>query len=165
MCQIILFSSSPPFGYTALGDAFSGAYTPNITALITTGAVGVTGFSPNFNSGMNYYVERLSGFFVPPVTANYTFYLAGDDNADLYLSSDQYAANATWAGYVTSAMPTDSYFWNLKTATGGFRAPARWLQAGNRYYFTARHLQSTLTDFLYVGVGTGRLKLHAIGAL
>ncbi|MHB8519284.1 MAG: immunoglobulin domain-containing protein [Limisphaerales bacterium] len=42
--------------------------------------------------GDNYGV-RLSGFITPPATGNYTFYIASDDQSELYLSTDDNVAN------------------------------------------------------------------------
>lgn len=39
------------------------------------------------------YVSRISGFFVPPTTGNYVFFISADDNAELYLSTDDRPAN------------------------------------------------------------------------
>jgi hypothetical protein len=55
--------------------------------------------------GDNYGV-RLSGFVVPPATGDYVFYLASDQQGELYLSSDETPANKAliaqepvWNGY------------------------------------------------------------------
>ncbi len=39
------------------------------------------------------YGTQIVGFFYPPTTGDYTFYLASDDNSVLYLSTDSTAAN------------------------------------------------------------------------
>lgn len=36
----------------------------------------------------SFYVNQLSGIFIPPVTGDYIFYVAGDDQANAYLSTD-----------------------------------------------------------------------------
>ncbi|CAE7876767.1 unnamed protein product [Symbiodinium microadriaticum] len=38
------------------------------------------------DTGHDFYAEEITGFFVAPYTANYSFYLAADDEADLSLS-------------------------------------------------------------------------------
>jgi hypothetical protein len=50
------------------------------------------------------YGTRLTGFLIPPVDGNYTFYMHSDDNGELWLSTDDQPANAvmiarepTWA--------------------------------------------------------------------
>lgn len=39
------------------------------------------------------YTRRVSGFFIPPTTGNYVFFVAADDDADLFLSTDETPAN------------------------------------------------------------------------
>lgn len=50
---------------------------PPITSIITEGAVGNASRTSGYN--LYYYAERMTGFFVPPYNATYTFYLGGDD--------------------------------------------------------------------------------------
>src|SRR5581483_490369 len=45
-------------------------------------------------SGDNYG-ERVTGFLVPPLSGEYVFYLASDDQGELYLSTDPWAAHKT----------------------------------------------------------------------
>src|SRR5207245_2775401 len=40
------------------------------------------------NDGLANYVERISGFFIPPVSTNYIFWICSDDDSDLFLSTD-----------------------------------------------------------------------------
>ena len=145
-------STVPNLTYNKLANLFAGVYTPSMTGLITTGAVGIAGFSQAYTSGLEYYIERVSGFFVPPVTANYTFYLAGDTSADLVISTDEFAANATTVAYVTTISSSDNWYW---VYNGYNRTAPRLLQAGKRYYFTSRHGQYQRYDFLFVGVRDG----------
>ncbi|MCC6234357.1 MAG: hypothetical protein IT580_17075, partial [Verrucomicrobiales bacterium] len=39
------------------------------------------------------YAQRVSGYFIPPATGNYVFFVSADDDADLYLSTDDKPAN------------------------------------------------------------------------
>lgn len=60
----------------------TGPTVPNrITALDIPG-----GFGDN-------YAQRVSGWFKAPTSGNYTFYVASDDDADVFLSTDSSAAN------------------------------------------------------------------------
>ena len=65
--------------------------------------------TPRFESALNgagdNYANRLIGFFVPPATGDYVFFMNSDDDADLFLSTDTTAANKRliarevgWAG-------------------------------------------------------------------
>ncbi|MBK9017298.1 MAG: hypothetical protein IPM82_26385 [Saprospiraceae bacterium] len=51
-----------------------------------------TGFISSFQGPQNYsdnYGTRVYGYLVPPTTGNYVFNVTGDDNVQLYLSTDQ----------------------------------------------------------------------------
>jgi hypothetical protein len=52
----------------------------------------LTSFETPSGQGSSY-AERVSGFFIPPQTANYVFFIAGDDDSDLFLSIDSNPAN------------------------------------------------------------------------
>ena len=54
--------------------------TPTLEETRTTGSTG------GYVAGN--YVDRISGFFVPPVTTNYVFYVSADNDGYLYLSTD-----------------------------------------------------------------------------
>ncbi len=41
----------------------------------------------------NNYVNRVSGWFIPPTSDNYTFFIACDDDSDLFLSTDATMGN------------------------------------------------------------------------
>lgn len=56
----------------------------------------VTAVGPAFETPSNIrdnYTQRVSGFFIPAETAAYVFFIAGDDDSDLYLSTDENPAN------------------------------------------------------------------------
>src|SRR5580765_215177 len=49
-----------------------------------------------FETGINFadnYANRVSGLFVPPATGDYVFFVTGDDDCDLFLSTDDRPAN------------------------------------------------------------------------
>jgi hypothetical protein len=48
----------------------------------------VSSFELPVNDGINNYSRRVSGYFIPPTTGNYTFFLCSDDDSDLFLSTD-----------------------------------------------------------------------------
>jgi hypothetical protein len=75
---------------------------------------------------------RISGYVTAPVTGDYTFYIAGDDRAELWLSSDDNPANKAWIAecyYWVAPRDWDDYF--AQTSD-----PVR-LEAGQRYYLEA----------------------------
>jgi hypothetical protein len=53
------------------------------------------GDTPELNTFDEFegYGARMSGVFIPPITGNYTFYMASDDNGELWLSTNANPAN------------------------------------------------------------------------
>ena len=71
---------------------------PTFTNFVTDLFESPTGFDEN-------YGQRMHGYLTPPVTGNYTFWMASDDNGSLYLSTDETPVNQRlicfqpdWAG-------------------------------------------------------------------
>jgi uncharacterized delta-60 repeat protein len=93
-----------------------------------------------FETPMNFgdnYGQRLSGYLLPPITGQYTFYIASDDQGILYLSSDRSPANKVKIAQESGWVPP-------RTWTGGRPSaentslPIR-LEAGQAYYVEALH--------------------------
>ncbi|MCE9540051.1 MAG: T9SS type A sorting domain-containing protein, partial [Bacteroidetes bacterium] len=97
------------------------------------------------NVGDNY-ATRIRGYICPPSSGNYTFWIASDNNSELYLSS--------------STNPNDK----VKIAQQDFNSTSRqWnkydkqqsqpipLIAGKSYYIEALHREGSLSDNLAVG--------------
>jgi hypothetical protein len=63
---------------------------PDSPTLIETRTIAETGQSePNQEN----FVAELSGFFIPPTTGDYVFFVSSDDNCMLFLSTDEDPAN------------------------------------------------------------------------
>ena len=105
----------------------------------------LTLFEGPSNAGDNYG-SRTRGYICAPVTGSYTFYIAGDDNSELYLSTDENPANkrkiASLIGHTLSRE------W-AKFASQ--KSVAITLQAGRRYYIEALQKEGTGGDNLAVG--------------
>jgi hypothetical protein len=102
----------------------------------------------------NNYAERVSGYFIPPVTTNYVFFICSDDDSDLFLSTDATAANKHLIAQETAW--SNSREWT--TSTGGSVVASKrsdqfagtawpggntiYLQAGATYYLEADHHQA-----------------------
>ncbi len=56
-------------------------------------ATGDLGTPPLTTSSYSNYGAQMYGYFYPPATTNYTFYLCSDDNSQLFLSTDDNPAN------------------------------------------------------------------------
>ena len=60
------------------------------------------------NLGINY-VTRDSGWFIPPATDKYVFFVATDDDSDLWLSTDSTMAKKQVIAQEESWSPYDSW--------------------------------------------------------
>jgi len=110
---------------------------------------------PSFSSPSaqgSTFTERLNCLFKPPVTTNYTFFITGDDNCDLFVSTDatpaskrMVAQEAAWSNPFTwvtddgggSVAQKRSDMW-----TNGITAPFSNgipMVAGTSYYIEAVH--------------------------
>lgn len=116
------------------------------------------------------YGTQIVGFFYPPSTGNYTFYLCADDNAELYLSTDADPANkkliareSVWSNprqYLESGGASDltmkdssqyaATAWPTKDAVLGGATIT--LQAGRPYYIEALAKEGGGGDNLSVAV-------------
>lgn len=50
----------------------------------------------------NNYGARLSGYFIPPVTGNYVFFVCSDDDSDLFISTNSSPANLRLVAHETA---------------------------------------------------------------
>ncbi len=88
-------------------------------------------FEAPSNAGSEFGT-RVRGYIVPPLTGNYTFWIASDDHGSLLLSSDDDPANAVEIAFVAEWGPPRVWDW----AASQQSAPIT-LQAGQRYYIEA----------------------------
>lgn len=113
----------------------------------------------------NDYVQRFSGYFIPPTSTNYVFFLASDDDADLFLSTDSTAANKQMICQETGYSGIDQWLEVDYNGIGGVGTAGTWSQqrsdlftpddyvtipwangiplvAGQRYYIEGVHHQA-----------------------
>ena len=89
--------------------------------------------------------ERVSGFITAPSSGFYTFYIASDDESELWLSPDDHSDNKTLIAHVIGNAGFRQY-----TATASqISTPIR-LAAGARYYIEALAKQATGAQHLSV---------------
>ncbi len=101
------------------------------------------------NDGINNYARRVSGYFIPPTSGGYVFYVCGDDDSDLFLSTDSdpahkrlIAQEETWSNprqWVNSAggSPVIQKVSDTFSPDGGLTTPYSAgipLQQGHLYY-------------------------------
>ncbi len=112
---------------------------------VPTSSSQLTIFEGPTKAGDNY-ASRIRGYICPPLTGSYIFWIASDDNSELWLSTNDMPANKVKIASVT-----------------GYCAPREWtkypsqqsvpinLNAGTKYYIEALHKEGTLGDNLSVG--------------
>ncbi|MCP4366044.1 MAG: hypothetical protein GY800_12210, partial [Planctomycetes bacterium] len=94
---------------------------------------------------MDNYGTRMHGYVHPPVTGNYTFWIASDDHSELWLSASEDVAQANLIASVTDW--TTSRQWAKYPSQ---QSVSITLQAGNRYYIRALHKDRSGGDNLAV---------------
>ncbi|MBA3665678.1 MAG: PQQ-dependent sugar dehydrogenase [Bacteroidetes bacterium] len=92
------------------------------------------------------YASRIRGYICPPASGNYTFWIASDNNSELWLSTNDQPSGKIKIAYVNGYTMSHEY---TKYATQQ-SAPVN-LVAGTRYYIEAIHLEGTQGDNLSVG--------------
>ena len=106
----------------------------------------------NFQSPVNWaerYGVRMRAYLTPSTTASYTFWVAGDDNCELWLSTDATPANRVRIATVSNW--TNPQAWT--TYAEQKSAPVS-LQAGQRYYVEALLKESWGGDSVAVAWAT-----------
>ncbi len=91
------------------------------------------------------YGSRIRGYVHPPLTGDYTFWIAADESAELRLSTDDLPGNATVIAFVTS--PTAPQQFDLFPSQ---ESPPIPLVAGERYYIEILHKEDLGPDHLAV---------------
>lgn len=99
---------------------------------------GPIGFADNYGT-------RIRGFLHPPADGFYTFWIAGDDNCQLWLSTDGSPANAALIASVPGW--TNSRQWDKYTQQQSAPIP---LSAGRKYYLEVLHKEGTGGDHVAV---------------
>jgi photosystem II stability/assembly factor-like uncharacterized protein len=103
-------------------------------------------FKSSSNTG-DRYGSRVRGYLCVPATGNYTFWIASNDNSELWLSPDDDDENKIKIASVIGA--TNPLQWDKFPSQ---RSAAIKLIAGQRYYIEALHKEGTGSDHLAVGL-------------
>lgn len=127
-------------GGSAVEDLTSSPDYPNTPS--GAGYIGSLEGPANWN---NLYGTRIRGYLHPFQTGLYTFWIAGDDAADLWLSSDALAQNAVLIASVPAW--TDPYEWNKYPTQQSAAVP---LIGGRKYYIEVLHKENTGADHVAV---------------
>ncbi|MBU0660890.1 prepilin-type N-terminal cleavage/methylation domain-containing protein [Patescibacteria group bacterium] len=111
-------------------------YNPDSTSILT---------SLEFSAHGDYYGSRMRGFIFPPETGEYTFYIASDDNSQLYFSNDQFASHKN----LIASVPAWTVFRDWDDYAEQSSNPIS-LQAGEKYYFEVLHKEGDDEDHVSV---------------
>ncbi len=132
-------------GGTAISDLTSPALNPNFPNNPTYTQY-LTSFEAPCNTGVSDYGEVIQGYLYPPTTGLYTFWIASDDNSQLWLSTTASPSNAVQIAYVSSW--TNYEVWNSESSQ---QSASISLVAGQHYYIEALMKQGGGGDNLSVG--------------
>ncbi len=125
---------------TAVSDLTSNANYPDYP----TGSEEITSFEGPMDWAENYGT-RIRGYIHPPASGDYTFWIASDDNSELWLSTDTEPANVTIIAYVPSW--TNSREWTKYAEQQSSSIP---LTGGQKYYIEALQKEGSGGDNLAV---------------
>lgn len=114
---------------------------PTYTSRLST----AEGFTNYIYSG---YGSQISGYFTPDESTNYTFYVASNQVAILYFSTDSNPANVKQVSYNDKA--TKQREWSNSDVSAS--SPIA-LEAGQSYYFSLIHVAGGDTNGNFVGLG------------
>ncbi|MCW1914017.1 cadherin domain-containing protein [Luteolibacter sp. GHJ8] len=117
---------------------------------------------PDFDGGTHgdNYGSVLGGYFIPPVSGSYRFWIASDGASELWLDSSPEQAGANLIASVGSS--TDPRFW---IDTAPFRSSPVSLAAGQAYFISALHKESVGADHVsvaFMGPGMPKQLLRGI---
>jgi len=109
------------------------------------------GWGPLGNTA-NYgdrYGELLQGYIVPEETAEYTLWMAADDEAEFWMSADQDPANLEKTLWI-KGWTKQHHFTTLNVDNGSQQSAIVQLEAGRSYYFVLLHKEGSGGDHVSV---------------
>ena len=125
-------------GSSVTREVWLGIAGTNVSDIPLNTPATITNTLGSLESISNYddnYGERIRGYITAPATANYSFWLAGADSAELWISNDGEPVNKV-RRVTVAAGGTASRQWNLLTTQ---KSPWLALIAGQRYYVEILH--------------------------
>jgi hypothetical protein len=93
------------------------------------------------------YGDRIRGWLLPPTTGDYTFWIAGDNNCQLWFGSDATPGKASMIAYLAGINTTNSREWTKYATQQSVTIP---LTAGSKYYIEVLHKEGTGSDHVAV---------------
>jgi hypothetical protein len=95
--------------------------------------------------GDNYF-ERIRGYIHAPVSGKYTFWVSGDESAELHLSPTARPVDKTMVAYLEERSTREDW-----TRISSQQSEPITLQANKKYYFELLHKQASGDDFVILG--------------
>jgi hypothetical protein len=156
-------------------EFFAGFTTATAITNVEAGNVGPANWlaiMPNFDNpgGLgDYYVNRVSGWFIAPASDTYVFFVSADDATDLFLSMDSNPAHKALIAQESGWSGTDHWLSVGGGSTTGQKASYTWspdngttvpwqlgfsMIGGNLYYIEAVHWNGTGGDNVGVTYST-----------
>jgi signal transduction histidine kinase len=105
-----------------------------------------TSFEAPSNWG-EYHLTRMQGYLHPPVTGDYTFWIASDNSSELWLSADDTSAEARKIAFIKSGDWVNQHEWNRYASQ---KSETIKLSADKTYYIEAIAEQLLLDENLAV---------------
>ena len=130
-------------------EVWTGISGDSVSSIPLGAAPDIADTRPSFEAPTNWadrYGTRMRGYITAPATGNYTFWIAGDNNSELWLSLNDNPANKVRIGWVSEW--TDSRQWDKYSTQ---KSAAINLTQGQRYHAEALQKEGELGDNLAVG--------------
>ncbi len=149
--KIMMYRWTPPSigAGTITRDVWTGINGTSVSAIPTGLAPTSTGTLTSFEAPTNVgdnYGQRVRGYITAPASGSYTFWIAGDDNCELWLSTNNNPASKVRIASHTEW--TNSREWNKYASQ---KSSAISLNAGQKYYVEALMKEGLGGDNLAVG--------------
>lgn len=91
------------------------------------------------------YGTRIRGYLRPDQSGDYTFWIAGNDQCQLWLSTDAIPENAQMIASVPSNTPLRYWYWDPAQESSPIA-----LEAGHKYFIEVLHKEGTSSDHVSV---------------
>jgi hypothetical protein len=102
----------------------------------------------------DYYGSVMEGWFIPPATTTYKFYMACDDNCELFMNNET-SSNDTYSPKIAENFWSTDYrdFWEVR-GSHQYTRKSEWiaLNASEPYYIKGVHMEHAWGDHFTVGV-------------
>ncbi|HZG77197.1 MAG TPA: fibronectin type III domain-containing protein, partial [Paenibacillus sp.] len=130
-------------------EYWTGISGTNVSSIPTGSAPSGTSTLTSLQGPTNWgdnYGTRIRGYITPAVSGSYTFYISGDDESQLWLSTNNNPANKSMIANVYEW--TDPLQWNKQSTQ---QSSAISLTAGQSYYIEILHKEGAGGDHFAVG--------------